>query len=66
MFAGLGVDFGMPDKPSFKAIPVSNNELVGYDFNSNVKIDIEINKIKNRKIDQISINNNMISLDCSR
>lgn len=32
MFAGLGVDFGMPYMPIFKAIPVSENHLMGYDL----------------------------------
>lgn len=57
VFAGLGVDFGMPTIPSFKALPVSENQLIGYDFNSDVTIELEVLKFAGDKINHLSINN---------
>ena len=56
----------MPSIPSFNALPISENQLIGYDFNSNVTIELEVQKFAGDKINQLSINNKVASLSCSQ
>lgn len=62
IYAGIGVDFGMASTPKLTAIPISSEQLTAYDFNKNVSVAIQIDKIKNGKLEKITINNKSVNI----
>ena len=62
IYAGIGVDFGMASAPMLSAIPISLDQLIAYDFDRNIAVDIRIEKMNNGKLKRIAVNNKSVEI----